>query len=115
MKRNVKLFGRTVIMLLAISACETDNLDEDPIPVPDSKLLYNEMIRSYNNEMVLKWDNAISLAIDNLVPPPPESRAYAIVTLAMHDALNNVIPKYETYALDNSAVDLEGVSKEVVS
>lgn len=115
MKRNVKLFGRTVIMLLAISACETDNLDEDPIPVPDTKLLYNEMIKSYNNEMVLKWDNVISLAIDNLVPTPPESRAYAIVTLAMHDALNNVIPKYETYALDNSGIDLEGVSKEVVS
>ncbi|MBC8767741.1 phosphatase PAP2 family protein [Arenibacter sp. BSSL-BM3] len=115
MKKNVKLFGRTVLMLLAISACEKDNLDEDPIPVPDSKLLYNEMIKSYNNEMVLKWDNAISLAIDNLSPPPPESRAYAMVTLAMHDALNNVVPKYETYALDNSAVDLEDVSKKVVS
>src|SRR5690606_13848061 len=55
--------------------------------------------------MVLKWNNAISLAIDNLTPSPAESRAYAIVTLAMHDALNNILPKYETYALDNNIRD----------
>ena len=117
MNKNVKLFGCTVILLVAISACETDTLDPDPIPVPvpDPKLLYNEMIKSYNNEMVLKWDNAISLAIDNLSPPPPESRAYAMVTLAMHDALNNVVPKFETYALDNSRANPEGVSKEEVA
>ena len=55
MNKNVKLFGCTVILLVAISACETDTLDPDPIPVPvpDPKLLYNEMIKSYNNEMVL--------------------------------------------------------------
>ena len=54
MNKNVKLFGCTVILLVAISACETDTLDPDPIPVPvpDPKLLYNEMIKSYNNEIV---------------------------------------------------------------
>lgn len=62
-------------------------------------------------ETVLLWNQA---AIDvvgqtqNLVPNPPippfiESRYYAMVNLAMHDALNNIIPFSEPYALKNAA------------
>lgn len=107
MKKNVKLIGRTFILLIAMSACEPDN-PEEPINVPDLKSSYDQMIKSYDNEMVIRWDNAISSAIDNLSPTAAESRAYAMVTLAMHDALNNVVPKFETYALDNQAVSAEG-------
>ena len=57
MNKNVKLFGCTVILLVAISACETDTLDPDPIPVPvpDPKLLYNEMILAESGTMQLVW------------------------------------------------------------
>ena len=114
MKKNVKLFGRNVMLLVAIVACETNNFEDDPILVSDRKLMYNGMIKLYNNEMVLKWDNAIGLAIDNLSPPPPESRAYAMVTLAIHDALNNIVPKYEPYALDNSLVNPKDIPKKKI-
>ena len=76
------------------------------------KAANNGMIKSYDNAVVLKWDEALSQAVDNKMPPPAESRIYAMVTLAMHDALNNVVPKYETYALDNSGVDAKDVSKK---
>src|SRR6185436_17655116 len=33
-------------------------------------------------------------------PPMIESRIYAMVNVAMHDALNNIRQKYKTYALD---------------
>jgi hypothetical protein len=36
------------------------------------------------------------------IPPFIESRYYAMVNIAMHDALNNIVPKYETDALQNA-------------
>jgi hypothetical protein len=32
----------------------------------------------------------------------PEARIYAMINVAMHDALNNIVPKYQTYALNNA-------------
>jgi hypothetical protein len=57
--------------------------------------------------MVLTWNQAaiqVVLQTQALVPGPPitpfvESRFYAMVNLAMHDALNSIVPRYETYAL----------------
>ena len=37
-----------------------------------------------------------------------------MVMLAMHDALNQVIPYYETYALDNSGVNTKGITRKVI-
>ena len=61
-------------------------------------------------EMVLKWNKAaIDVVLqtqqaipDAAVPPFFESRYYAMVNIAMHDALNNIVPKYKTYALIDS-------------
>jgi hypothetical protein len=62
------------------------------------------------SEMVLKWNEAGTQAIANMtpltgsgpIPPMPESRIYAMINVAMHDALNNIVPKYQTYALNNA-------------
>lgn len=61
-------------------------------------------------EMVLRWNEAatyVVLQTQEAVPNPPippfiESRYYAMVNVAMHDALNNIVPKYKTLALQNS-------------
>ena len=61
-------------------------------------------------EMVVRWNQAAiyvvtqTQAVPNLPPIPPfiESRYYAMVNIAMHDALNNIVPKYKTYALSNA-------------
>ena len=60
--------------------------------------------------MVLTWNEAGTQAIANMapltgsgpLPPMPESRIYAMINVAMHDALNNIVPKYQTYALNNA-------------
>ena len=59
--------------------------------------------------MVLIWNEAGTEAIANMtaiagapLPPMPESRIYAMINVAMHDALNNIVPKYQTYALKNA-------------
>ncbi len=113
MKKNFKLLGSTLLVLFAMYSCEKYEIE----PVPDSgelKRANNGMIKSYDNTMVLKWNEALSLAIDAKRPVALESRMYAMVSLAVHDALNNVVPKYETYALDNSWNDGKEVSKKTI-
>ena len=111
MKKNLKIFGSTLVVCMAMIACEQDELD--PMPdFDDLKKANDGMIKSYDNTMVLTWNEALSMAVDNKMPPAAEARIYAMVSLAVHDALNNVVPKYETYALDNSGVDTKEVSKK---
>lgn len=61
-------------------------------------------------EMVLRWNKAavdVVLQTQQAIPEAPippffESRFYAMVNIAMHDVLNNIVPKYKTYALLDS-------------
>ncbi len=61
-------------------------------------------------EMVLTWNKAAIDVVNQTmqaIPNPPippfiESRYYAMVNIAMHDALNSIVPKYKTYALINA-------------
>jgi hypothetical protein len=62
-----------------------------------------------NPAMVLKWNDAATHAValagagpNGPLPPMPESYIYAQVNVAMHDALNSILPKYKTYALMNT-------------
>src|SRR5436190_7739853 len=59
-------------------------------------------------EMVLRWNDAATYVVVKTlqlqaaprIPPFRESHYYAMVNIAVHDALNNIIPKYSTYALN---------------
>jgi hypothetical protein len=58
-------------------------------------------------EMVLRWNDAASYVVLRTlqlqaaprIPPFRESHYYAQVNLAVHDALNNIVPRYQSYAL----------------
>jgi hypothetical protein len=56
--------------------------------------------RNYSNAVVLQW-NTITLATMQgpTYDPMLSSRIFAMVHLAMHDALNGIAPVYETYSL----------------
>lgn len=113
MKKNFKLFGSALIVLFAMFSCEKNEMNLIPESV-ELKRANNGMIKSYDNTMVLKWNEELGAAVDRKMPPPAESRIYTMVTLAVHDALNNVVPKFETYALDNSWNDGKEVSKKTI-
>jgi len=59
-------------------------------------------------EMVLRWNDAATYVVVRTlqlqpaprIPPFRESHYYAMVNIAVHDALNNIVPKYENYALN---------------
>lgn len=114
MKTTIKLFGG-LFLLFSLGACEVDEIESDTdllnhVDVQAVENFNNGMIKTYSNETVLKWNELVSESIDNSMPLPAEAKIYAMVTLAMHDALNNVVPKYETYALDNFGVDVSEIT-----
>jgi hypothetical protein len=52
------------------------------------------------NDMVLHWNENVSRVIARSGGNPPiYSRHYTMTQLAVHDALNSIVPKYQTYAL----------------
>lgn len=116
MKTTFKFLGGLII-LISLGSCEKDVIESGDAELSSADIkgvqnFNNGMINSYSNEVVLQWNELLSQSIDDLMPLPAESKIYAMVTLAMHDALNNVVPKYETYALDNLEVDATGISKK---
>lgn len=57
--------------------------------------------------MVIAWNEAAVYMVQHTpqdapnppIPPFVEARYYAMVNLAMHDALNNIVPRYQAYSL----------------
>ena len=111
MKTHFKLIV-ALIVIVTIGACDSDDIGPNGETSSNhtlKKLHYNALIKSYEPEIVLKWDEALGLAVDNKMGQSAQARIYAMVTLAMHDALNNIIPKYETYALPYNHVNKQSI------
>lgn len=108
-------------VIALICSCSKDELptnviDESSISKDLSFRNYNNgMIKSYGNETILRWNELLGASIDEKLPVPLEAKIYSMVTISMHDALNNVVPVYETYALDNSSVDARDISKKNIT
>lgn len=110
-----------LIVLTFFFSCSKDELppnekDESLHTKESSLKTYNNgMIKSYGNETIMKWNELLGLSIDEKLPIPLEAKIYAMVTISMHDALNNVVPVYETYAFPNSTVDASSISKKNIT
>jgi len=93
--KKTTLYTIATIAVLLISSCKKN---------PDKP--FDDL----NSEMVLTWNKAAidvviqtQQAVPNpTIPPFIESRFYAMVNIAMHDALNSIKPKYKRYALLNT-------------
>lgn len=119
MKTKFKFISSIFIMLIIMNSCQKDDLETDgptePLNSVSSKTYNNGTIKEYNKDVLLKWNEILGNSINNKMPPPAEAKIYAMVTLAMHDALNNIIPKYNTYALNNSEVNAKSINKNNIS
>ncbi|THD66724.1 hypothetical protein E7Z59_13155 [Robertkochia marina] len=119
--KTIFKFLSALIIFTFLFACsrdvaETDLWNEGPNNQEAYNKTYNEgMIKSYGNETIIKWNELLGNAIDEKMPVPQEAKIYAMVTISMHDALNNVVPVYETYALDNSQVNASDISKKNIT
>jgi hypothetical protein len=89
------------VSLLSVSCNKMDTITRN----------YSSQKRNGNGstspDMVLRWNDAatyvvirtLQLQATPRIPPFRESHYYAMVNLAVHDALNNIVPRYESYAL----------------
>ncbi len=107
----------TILLLsfatLLVASCqkETNNSNSSVNTEPASAASLNNSGNHFGNispEMVLRWNDAATYVVTRTlqlqptprIPPFRESHYYAMVNLAMHDALNNIVPKYKSYALN---------------
>lgn len=106
----------TILLSCTKDELSPDVMDESSIAEDLALKNYNNgMIKSYSSETLVKWNVLLGSMIDEKMATPPESKIYAMVTIAIHDALNNVVPKYETYALNNTMTDASYVSKKNIT
>ncbi len=54
-----------------------------------------------SNEMVMFWNEKAAAVLGAPMIQPTRTRLFAIVQIAVHDALNNIKPKYERFALND--------------
>ncbi len=106
-----QLFSIAILVLIFTSCQKQKDLPASNELSPSQRFANNGTGNgTISPEMVLTWNKA---AIDvvtqtmQAIPNPPippfiESRYYAMVNIAMHDALNSIVPKYKRYALLNT-------------
>ena len=103
--RKLSLHSSLLILSLSlfVLSCE-----KEPGNTPTHGPAGGNDIGHVSPAMVLTWNDAATYVVLTTlqvqptprIPPFRESHYYAMVNLAMHDALNNIIPKYKTYALN---------------
>ena len=99
------------VLFAASCKKETNNSTSSTNNEPSSAANLNNNGNHFGNissEMVIRWNDAATYVVVRTlqlqaaprIPPFRESHYYAMVNIAMHDALNNIVPKYKRYALD---------------
>ena len=53
------------------------------------------------NDVVLFWNEKASIILSGSFTPPAQTRYFAMVQIAVHDALNAIKPKYQRFAMVN--------------
>lgn len=91
MKKNLHLLTAALLLLFTLNACKKHDFDRGR-PQPH-KGGYTD------NEMVMYWNARINTVLGAPMNQPTRARLYAMMQIAVHDALNSIVPKYERYAL----------------
>ena len=100
----------TSMVILSVIGCKKENtktVNEDI----SSSAKFDNNGRGFGNvspAMVLRWNDAATYVVVRTlqlqptprIPPFRESHYYAMVNIAVHDVLNNIVPKYKSYALN---------------
>lgn len=94
MEKSVKATLGLLLPLILSFSCSREKAGE------------NDRTEQATADMVLTWNAAGFTAVQRMgaLPPMPESRIAAVVNIAMHDALNNIVALYETYTPSKTAV-----------
>ncbi len=68
-----------------------------------------------DNDMVMYWNEKTSIVLGRPGTPPSQIRYFAMVQIAVHDALNSIKPKYQRFALLNERQQFASADAAVAS
>jgi len=102
MKLSLKLLPAFIILLGMLGSCEkqSDQQAAQPLNVSESGRQPNDPGFA-DNDMVMYWNDKTATVLSVNMNQPTRTRNFAIIQIAVHDALNNIKPKFEAYALND--------------
>jgi hypothetical protein len=100
----MKLFPKSslaiFLLLLIASSCKKEMPDPtDTISSSTSQSKQPLEPGFAENDMVLYWNDKTETVLSAPMNQPTRTRYFAMVEIAVHDALNNIKPKFEAYSL----------------
>jgi hypothetical protein len=87
------------LMGISIQSCKKETISGSlPEDQTSSRAISAE--RGFaENDMVMYWNDKVATVLGVAMTQPNRTRFFAITQIAVYDALNNIKPKYERYAL----------------
>jgi hypothetical protein len=104
MKRFNLLPLLTILLssILVISSCKKEDVRSARISDNSNPLGKKPDDPGFaENSMVMYWNDKTRIVLTGPFTPPAQSRHFAMVQIAVHDALNAIKPKYERFAMVN--------------
>jgi hypothetical protein len=102
MKQYSKIVAGLLTLVLIITSCQKE-LNKT---IPGKNELPSVQSHQPNdpgfaeNDMVMFWNEKTATVLGAPMTQPNRTRYFAMIQIAVHDALNNIKPKYERYALN---------------
>jgi len=103
MKLYSKLAVGSLLIFASLSSCKKDIMEPKAEQSIKSLEQGNQPLDPgfAENNMVLYWNEKVATVLSVAMNQPTRTRNFAIIEIAVHDALNNIKPKYERYALND--------------
>src|SRR5215203_1897586 len=92
----------TIVLCVIFSSCQKKTNDIMSEEMKASSAKGNRPLDPgfAENDMVMYWNDKAATVLGAPMNQPTRTRYFAIIEIAVHDALNNIKPKYQHYALD---------------
>src|SRR6187402_1301955 len=107
----------TIVLFIIVSSCQKRTNDIISEEMKTSSANGNQPLEPgfAENDMVMYWNEKVATVLGAGMIQPTRARYFAIIEIAVHDALNNIKPKYQRYALLNereqfASPDVDGAS-----
>jgi hypothetical protein len=98
---NIFLIPALLLMIVSVTnfSCEKDIQEEALIAEESTSAKKPDDTGFAENDMVMYWNEKTAIVLSAPMPQPSRTRYFAIIQIAVHDALNNIKPKFERYSL----------------
>ncbi len=102
--KTIRFFVALLMLLVGFTACKETNA----ITAPEQ----DQELAKYSNQVILDWN---AVALEAMGGPTYQhsllaSRINAMTHLAMHDALNAIVSKYQTYAFHQKDTEADPIA-----